>query len=156
MIFIANRKWILKISSILAKAVRKFTQRSLLTFVLAGKNTKRSSFEINTIYRSKDISQNLHVFGLMFQNSSKVEKVNFYVYFSHDQNSPIEGGLKESKQKNRSKAPILLKSLSFKFGFKTGWASYCDGVGVGQGFGMFVKAMPYFPSPIHFSLTFDK
>jgi hypothetical protein len=105
---------------------------------------------------SKDTSQDLQTLGSKFQNSHKVEKVSLYVDFSHEKDSPVEDVLRESKGKSRSRAVTPLKSMSFKFGFKTGWASYFDGVGLGQGFNMFVKAMPYFPSPIHFSLRFDK
>jgi len=49
-----------------------------------------------------------------------------------------------------------LKSVSMKFAFKTGWASYFDGVELGYGYQVLLQLLPNIANPTLLSLTFDK
>jgi len=101
---------------------------------------------------SKDVDQNLEKLRGMFVHSKQIEKIKFNVYFCHIEPSPLEYFHKKKKSvffKN-------LKSVSMKFAFKTGWASYFDGVELGYGYQFLLQLLPSIANPMNLSLTFDK
>lgn len=107
---------------------------------------------------SKDLSKNLHLMAAPFQNSFReIEEIKFHVCFSHSEPSSTAPA-EDNKRKKEKKGKIskTLKSLSFKFSFKTGWESYFDGTNPVQGFHGFLQTMPSWTNPIHLSFTFDK
>lgn len=107
---------------------------------------------------SKNISQSSHRVRDMFRSSSsKLEKIKHFVYFSHTQPAVLGSSPKDVAGRQRKpKFFPNLKSMSLKFAFKTGWASYFDGNELGLGLQAYFQRMPKLANPIHLSLEFDK
>jgi len=110
---------------------------------------------------SKDILLNLHKIREISRRSLNLEKTRLYVYFSHLKPSSMETSLSVPSAdvtKVKSKPQFLknLKSISLKFVSKIAWSSFFDGVSLGESLHNYIRGLPVFTNPIHFSLTLDK